>query len=386
MAVGHDHSGTPGVNLSAGVTRVFIVDLESGDVSRLPGVEPRGLDQVRLYPAIEGGLLVITTADPGSPAVVVQRFDSSNVLINEIRLANASLRLRPSPDGRWQAWRASRDDAIAEISLARSESGEVVLRALQVLLPHAPPGQPRPGWLSDSSGLVVETASGFAVLRPDGALEELPFGPADWPERGWPQVPVPAPHDARLFVYRGRVVDVTGQSVGADIAAAEWVGRDPWNLYGLDSEGRELHLVRSTVPQTDLPGTIGAFPSGPRLLSTLGLPARIELPPFAGEVRLAINTGGDGLNVRPSPGVSAGRAVCYNGGTCEAGLPAGEQILGAFSDATIVTVTKELVEEWQVSAAWVTEPAGTEGTWWLHVQREDGLEGWVRSDFLAWAE
>ena len=138
--------------------------------------------------------------------------------------------------------------------------------------------------------------------------------------------------------------------------AAAWLADEPWNDYGLNQEGNELRLVRRTGPQRDFQLFI---------LSALGLPARVEKPPFSNEVRLRVASSA-GVNVRLQPGMD-------------------KEIIGTLSEGTAVTVIED-AEGRSVAYEDVSDPQppSYRATPWLYVRTESGLQGWVRSNLLIW--
>jgi hypothetical protein len=218
-------------------------------------------------------------------------------------------------------------------------------------------------WLADGSAIVVATPEGFALLSAaDGALEPLPFGRAAHSK----PIPIPAPDDPALFLFDGRVVDRRGNPAGATAPAAEAWGPAWWiaTKYGWGATSGELWFTRWAPLGRDFgPGGVSAF----------GLPARVERPPFPDSVRLRV-MGTEALDVRHGPdsdsevvvNVAAGAVVTVADARFDSGIP------GCDADD-------------ECPATSYRERAG-DRRWWLHVRMEDGTQGWVRSEFLEWAE
>jgi hypothetical protein len=258
------------------------------------------------------------------------------------------------------------------VVIADTQKAEVVLRAVRASMEI---GSGQTGWLGDSSGLVVATPDGFAILRPNGTLAVIDGTSVDTPG-----IPVGAPADGNLLAYQGRAITAGGRIVGPDRTLSGWQGSTPQTAYGartagLNLDGDELRVVRSTPPQADFPDLA---------LSRFPLPARVQLAPLPDKVTLQVNTDGDGLNVREQAGTSS-------------------KLLGSLPDGALVTV-KPLIADatgcvyfnsdgtcklniapGSPAFAAVPDPDDPRA-WWVRVRSEDGLEGWVSAVFLVWPE
>jgi hypothetical protein len=211
--------------------------------------------------------------------------------------------------------------------------------------------------------LLVGTPAGFAILRPDGSLDGLPFGPVEQSGFAAAPIPIPVPSEPDLLIFDGRVITVDGQPVSAEVVAAGWANHVPWNQQGLSADAAEIRLVQSIPPGKDVSYTI---------LTAFGLPAQVQRPPFPDEVRLRVDAGGDGLNVRAQPNMDA-------------------EIGATLPDGTLVTVTDHAVpgmstQPDEASMKPDTSAWAYDVPWWVHIRAEDGIAGWVRSEFVAWAE
>ena len=348
--------------------RVFVAEVKTGDVTEV-GELPLGLFD--FLPTPGGGAAAFSSSGGKDEPrhVSVSRFDAAGARVSEFSVEDGSgpfvHRIRVSPDGRSLAWQeelplgkpygAGGVEHWPVVVMADLDTGEVRFRAVRASLTN---GIHTLDWLADSSALVVATQEGYGLLGVDRSLTPLPFSPV----AHFDPVPAPAPHDASLFAYAGRLVDATGNQLGPDIAAASWVGSGLTEGYGFNDAGTELRLQRSLPFGRDF---------GPGGVSTMSLPVRIETPPFTETTRLRVATGGDNLNLRALPGVT-------------------EEVVGQLVDGAQVTVSGDgtnnnCSEDAGCSVA--SDPdLEYDEAWWLYVVANDGLEGWVRSDFLTWAD
>ena len=72
---------------------------------------------------------------------------------------------------------------------------------------------------------------------------------------------------------------------------------------------------------------------------------------------------------------------------------AGDEVVATITNGAVVTVTNAGPGPWPPgcdSAAFCTSATRNdregEGAWFVHVRAPDGIEGWVRSEFLVWVE
>lgn len=286
-------------------------------------------------------------------------------------------RVTISPDGRLVAWSeqaalglglgAGGEAEWPVTVIAEIEQGAPTVRAQRVTLSN---GIRSFEWLADSSAIVVQSEAGFALLGVDGTLEALPFPLAFHTD----PIPVPAPDRATRFAYDGAVVDRTGASAGAAPVVAEPWGagsadhpRSWWTrtsyAWGLDST--RLILVRTEVPGRDY---------GRGGIAGLGLPARIVTGDAAalggGAIELVIASDGDRLNVRAAPGLNESR-------------------IGQLDHGSAVTVERDasITDCGDAGCSILRDPDLEYGAgWWIYVSDGAGLEGWVSTEFVAWAE
>jgi hypothetical protein len=171
---------------------------------------------------VDGGIVLVQLTGEAQDAqeLVVRRLDQAGSLVREFRLSTGARRrlsALPSPDGSWLAWQDTlplgspiMSDVWPVVTLMDLETGEVVLRVVRASMLVNPPKVDPPlqpgqfghrtlGWLSDGSGLLLDTAGGVVVLRPDGTLQQLPLGPTQIPLSQAAPAPVPAPHDPDLW-------------------------------------------------------------------------------------------------------------------------------------------------------------------------------------------
>jgi hypothetical protein len=193
------------------------------------------------------------------------------------------------------------------------------------------------------------------VVSPQGALQPLPGAP-----RLYATIPI--------WPYG---VPVDGLPVLDDLLEA-WKPPGPeWfiaSTYGFNLAGNEVNLIKQSPPQADWL----IYP-----LNHSRLSARVVHPPLSTEVRLRVEAGGSGLNVRRLPGVSY-------------------ELLGTLRDGAVVTVTSSTQEEVrghcgsQAFGCSVLQAMDGDITFetphWLHVRSADGLEGWVNAEYLVWAD
>ncbi len=352
----------------------FLVDLSTGEVTeRRAALDGSAPATFVAFASEDGGWLEVDIhVDPISPQAVAQRYDAGGKRIEldtdpSLRLLPSPVAPFPSPDGRWLVLGTTvnlQSPAMTEVwpafTLEDLRDQETVLRDVRA-------STLRGGaWLSDSSGVVVATPNGFSILRTDGSATPLPFGPVERSGVGGVAVPVPAPNDAELFLYNGEVIRANGEVLSPAIAAADWASNSPWNEYGFSPDGAELRFVQSPPPGGDI---------GLTVLTAFGLPARVERPPFPDEVRMQVDTAGDTLNLRDFPSTDG-------------------QILAQLRDGDLLTVTNGSGEREPATSAWPDEASADPDTfawaydvpWWVHVRMADGVEGWVRSEFVAWAD
>ena len=112
---------------------------------------------------------------------LARRFNESGEALGLYDIDNVYAQARLSPDGGMVAWQENLDVSGPPIAamwpvvvLADLETGQIILRAVRASMKM---GLVDLQWLSDSSGMVVATSAGFAVLRRDGSLQHI--GPVE---------------------------------------------------------------------------------------------------------------------------------------------------------------------------------------------------------------
>ena len=373
-----------GNNFDGGAT-LFAVDLTTGTPGQLATLDPPYVTFANAASGHETALL--TASLPGIAWVASYRWSSETLAITSI--ATGALprgddkapptpgRLTISPDGRWLAWSDSDDLGAGQgmggeaewpvVVIASVQDAAPAVRAQRVALTN---GIVTFDWLADSSALIVQSEDGFALLATDGSLQQLPFPVAFHSD----PVPIPAPDATDRFAYNGRIVDEAGNEVGDPPAVADaWstlteARRWSWwtrSHYAWGASADRLVLVRTEVPGRDF---------GRGGVATLGLPPHIVTGPAAatpGPVHLRVASDGDNLNVRAAPGLAAER-------------------IGKLPHGALITVDRDTTIDFCglfVGCSILNDPDLTsENPWWLYIRAEDGLAGWVTSEFVEWAD
>ncbi len=359
--------------LSRGTGSLSLVDVETGAATLVV----RGLGSANAL-VRQGEQVLVTSVSGGKygPArITLRRYTWDGEMEGETMIdAGSSSRvdhLTVSPDGSSVAWQGRLPLAVPGglggrehwpvVTVADARSGEVRFRAVRASLTN---GMRTLEWLSDGSALVIATPAGFALLSATtGVIEPLPFGPVDH----FAPIPIPAPDDPSLFAYDGRVVNALGEVVRpVSPPAIEWGERwwvDATYRWGATSE--QLQFTRFEPGGKDL---------GPGGLSSLGLPARVEFPPFADEVRLRVTADGPASLYESAEGASPLL------GEVPSGAPL--IVVNLVDDSA----TRDLCHPNPECSTTYDRVLPYDEGWWLHVRTEDGIEGWVRSNFLEWAD
>jgi DNA-binding CsgD family transcriptional regulator len=331
--------------------------------------QPDGVIQVALSPLANGGVAaVVFMGDRNEPAMLVVRLDATGAVVARTSFPSGGSRasgygsspkadaVRVSPDGRWIAWQSTLQGSIPFYSfwpavvVADLSTGQEVFRVVRSSIRE---WAAQDAWLADSSGLILETPEGSALLRVTGGggLTSMPFESA----------PAPTHHDPGLLVHRGRLVRLDGTPAGPASASGGWTMSDPLDGANISSSGGEARLIKVMPPGRD--GLLYVLRKG-------DLPSLLQLQPFSDTLRVRVNTGGDGLNLRRSPSTD---------GATLATLP----------DNTVATVTDAPDEIFGVETSSVPDDIEQHDSrnvpWWIHVQTDTGLSGWVRAEYLAWA-
>ena len=359
--------GAPTIATLLGGGRAFLfgndhIDLTTGEVTEHVLAEG---GFTASFAAQDGGWLDVTFASDADVTVAAKRFDAGGA---EIPLdSQRVLEVEPnagsftaSPDGRWVGislglgLKSPPETSVwPTVAMADVQSGELAFRALRVSVRS---GLRSLGWLPDSSGLLVATPESFGVLRTDGSIEALPFGPVEQAGVGGVPVPVVSPGDSGRYLFQGRVVDVGGEPVGPEIAAGAWASTEPWNNYGFNLDGTELRFLQSASLGRDYPLTV---------LTAFGLPSRIERPPFPGQLDLVVTKD---TGAHPAPDATTATV---------AQLAPGETV-------TVLDEQQRQSSAWPEMAANDTDFSVFDVPWWVYVRTSTGMQGWVRTDALAW--
>lgn len=372
-------------NGSDGGAALHLVDLHSAEVTEVARVQPTRLRFVDRSP---DDVAMLTASLPGESwlgtYVWSERTFTTRLLETGEPLSASDKgppnprRVTPSPDGRWLAWAETADlsvglglggvDEWPVTVIASVEGDRPPVVAHRVALTN---GLITPGWLPDSSGIVVQSEDGFAVLRTDGAWQPLAFPMAEH----FDPVPLPAPDDSDRFAYDGRIVSADGEVLGTVPAVADLWGRatddrpsnwDGRTRYTWSADGDHLILIRTEIPGSDY---------GRGGVAAIGLPARIVVgdrtPGTTIELRVAAD--GDRLNARSAPGLDTAR-------------------IGQFEDGAILTIARDrnIDHCGQNGCSILNDPdLDYDEGWWIYVSGSgtDGdLTGWVSSEFLAWPD
>jgi hypothetical protein len=263
-----------------------------------------------------------------------------------------------APDGRTAAWARWLDYGVADgaggtvhwgtVVFTDLRSGEPLFRVRQAS--NCSAIQPLQ-WLSDSSAYIVSTGTGFALVSPAGpSIEALPF------PRGVP--PVPAPGGSGLFLHDGDVVDRSGALVRS---APRDLG---WYRYAWGADDGE---VSYTIPILD------GFDTARCAATDLGLPPRIEIPPFDDRIFLRVAPISTCLNLRDAPDPDGASRAC---------LPAGTtlQLTDNLDAAQYCNSTAKCSIAINFDADF-----DALDRYWIHVRTPDGLEGWTAVAYLEHA-
>lgn len=362
-------------------TDLFLVDLETEQVELLGTMPVSAAIAARSDPDV-----VLLTA-PGADELWVGRYtwEERELTVSSIaivpddsvqdrRTGNALI----SPDGQWVAWGAGVDlgvgDGLGGLAewpitvIASVDEGAPTIWAERVTMTS---GIQRFDWLPDSSALVVQSESGFALLGTDGELRSLPFPVAAHTGA----IPIPAPDRADRFLYDGAIVDAGGDFVGMPSAAYDawgrhelWDGPYWWSSddYRWGADSRQFVLTRVVVDGRDY---------GRGGIALLGLRARIvtgagATHPEVGALR--VSSDGDRLNVRAAPGAAAER-------------------IGQFEDGSELIVGRDPTPSDCFDGCSILHDPDLEYDegWWIYVTgagTEGDLAGWVSSEFLDWAD
>lgn len=204
------------------------------------------------------------------------------------------------------------------------------------------------GWAADSYTLMAgDEEGGERIINLDG--REIARVPFPGLVQGGTQF---SPVDASIAITNRAIVDFrTGQKlelvVGDGISTS---GR--WK-----ADGTEVAFWIFPTPGKD--GGVAA-----QLL-----PLKYQAAPFTDEVALKVSTGGDCLNLRDAPAVTAAVLAC---------LPDGTHL--TFETVLLTTNPKEAPHEF------IGQRQLGDTTVWLHVRVSGGGAGWVDASYVSWAD
>lgn len=228
--------------LLSGEGKLFRLDLATGALDTLATFElSPGVTQT-LEPA--GELIQVVTRthlDDGLPPEWyerVTRYDWDGNQVADIAIPGD--RVTFSPDGQWITWEEWPQDWLAPMTVvADAKTLEPRLQALGATTCFSRLGSAGSRWLSDSSGLVLDSGDGYHLLTLDGELRQLPaFEGMDGRFE-----PVPAPDNPDLFAL-GRIAVSDGagtKRLGVTLYGfVTPYGTDPWGVHSTE--------IRFSVP------------------------------------------------------------------------------------------------------------------------------------------
>ena len=349
---------------------LYLVDIDSGSaqlISEIP--QTFVLTTIQVTPGTEGFTVVTrlsgqrekNSTEPVrvlSPHILVRRYSAEGQMISEWSLDGVNVRF--SPDGRLVTWEDSLHwepvldpgDAFhwPVVVVADADTFEPRLRVRGAALCYGDSGPNglRSGrrWLADSSGILVATKSGFRIVEvAEPALRLAPLS-------GVGQFVYffePSPDDPDLFavgiddVSDLVLVDSQGNSLLEVVLAPSAGGLSDSSPWGSSGNG-----VQFSTPHF---GHHGAGGCGVGVTP----PPQIEFPPFDEDIHLKVAADGDCLNLREATTAT---------------------VITCLPDGTFLTVT-----EVESGPYLVTAGGGV-----AHVRTDAGLEGWVSSEFLDWAD
>ncbi len=391
---------------------VYSIDLWEGGWKKIE-FPPVGNVHVQVLDGGQGFILSFSSRDWKNCRIAAYSWAGkvlSNVLVPCIHLGSSPIDI--SPDGRFvatltrvvpevHAGRMAQTDGyphysnLMVTSLFDTTTGEELLRAKGVAPSRGwfdrihPEGSP---WLADSSGLLVNTPDSTRVLGVDGSWASLfPLGPmlpaSDDPTRfdrpswlgtfglddcakllteskrrgAWCLLPA-----ATVVGSDGQVIAAlrgTLQIASAKAAVSICCNRTSW---GLTSSELRLHLDEREAWL--------------RLLDQPVLSPQIELPPFEDRLLLQVSTSGPCLHLREAPSTESASLNC---------LPSGSLV----EVAPPPDYREDQDHSWwfhgfsveRSNSGCATDDEGHHDCYWIHVRTDEGLEGWMLSDFLRWA-
>lgn len=108
------------------------------------------------------------------------------------------------------------------------------------------------------------------------------------------------------------------------------------------------------------------------------LPAQIDLPPFEDRLLLQVATTDPCLHLREAPLTEATSLNCLPAGSLVEVAPAPDDDEAGWRHGLSVH------RPWNSSGC-AADREGYPACYWIHVRTDEGLEGWMLSDFLRWA-
>lgn len=331
--------------LSAEQQAITLLDLTSGDVQRvkLPAATRFGSATLQNQGTELHVKLLVTDSDRMADWYqVVLRYSWTGALLQEQRMPGNYV--FESPDGKWVTWEEWPVGQLAPMTVvAEADSLKPHLQVLGATTCFAMAGGSGTRWLSDSSGLVLDTPDGYRLLTLDGELQEPPaFAGLTWKDE-----PQPSPEDPDRFAL-GRLA-VTNSAGTHQLALALQNHVTPSSITPWGVTRSELRFALPPKPGH------GACVERPPMPTQVQLPAR-ELPEFP-------------LVVRKADGCLALRSRPHSSG----------QVRGCLPDST--RLTPAIFETYRSTISW------TDQSWWLSVETENGETGWLplTRESVTWA-
>jgi len=340
----------PSALLSPNATSVFLVNGR-----KVYHLEPNSRALSVVLPSLTGSLVTALSSVRNGKAVLIrwdtpsgptaQMYSWEGMPLQDLGAKKVVI---PSPDGTEVVWEEEVGGVTTSVVIGDARNLQPISRVSGSSL--CAPGSANP-WLSDGSGVVVRTASGYRVFSKDGRLKEIPGNSLTGDGLS------PSPDRANVFVVdRTRVIDQEGRVLAA-------VTLDP-NATGLSFSGTTAWGLRGNEVRIGLKyGGRGGIACPP-----VNLPPHIERPPFIEAAALKVATSGmDCIDLRNEPSATATALQCLPSGTPLTTSPySGSKPTSAY-----------------LSAVATAEELGTPRIW-LHVRTVAGQEGWVLRDYVTW--
>jgi hypothetical protein len=301
-------------------------------------VVKHGLYKHRVSPLPHGKGFAIAPEGPGEAF----NFDWSGDPLprgNAFNLSpDGALRAVPGSPGEILSLGMGAFPVVATVTIVDAATGEPRVRFL---------GASFHGWAPDSRTLMVgDEDGGERIIDIDG--REIARVPFPGLVQGGTQF---SPVDASIAITNRAIVDFrTGRKL-------ELVVGNGTSVFGKwNAAGTEVAFLFFPTPGKD--GGVAA-----QLL-----PLKYQAAPFTDEVALKVSTGGDCLNLRDAPAVTAAVLAC---------LPDGTHL--TFETVLLTTNPKEPPHEF-------IGQRSEDSSIWLHVRTGAGRTGWVNATYVAWAD